>query len=286
MKTLFTFVACLLAVLTINAQPYQRSAITTNANLANALVEGIVYVSASSGSDAYASPGPFATLTYAQGIATSGDTIEVLDGTFSETGLGKAGVRWVLHKGVVLAGTPTFTLGTNGLSALDVRGNGTATNTFIGIQLGTNCETYVELDTATMAGTGGLVAFSGACVSNRVNLYTLAVTGYVAGATSPTGSTNNIVKLHGRKNLCVVPMNSTSGDPSLAVELASPYYALFANKALQSSGKTVFNPGRLSREAVTVSTVSNTLFKAVSFTTTNDFPTNLIVNGIYFIEGL
>ena len=122
----------------------QPSVLTTNSVLANAVTRGAIYVSASLGSDTNASPGPFATLAYAQSVATNGNTIVVTDGSFSETGLGKSGVKWNFADGTLIFGADAgvFSL-TNG--DLFVTGLATASNCIVFCGGATNATADIEL---------------------------------------------------------------------------------------------------------------------------------------------
>ncbi|MFA7301862.1 MAG: hypothetical protein WC069_06150 [Candidatus Shapirobacteria bacterium] len=80
---------------------------------------------------------PFATLTAAQTVAVSGDTIMVLPGTYAEYGLGKDGVNWYFMPGSRIAVTANlasepsrflFTDGGTGMS-FGIYGQGNFTNT-------------------------------------------------------------------------------------------------------------------------------------------------------------
>lgn len=109
------------------------------------LSPGIIYVDAISGSDTNTGTiaRPYATLTNAQSVATNGQTIVGLRGTFAEQYLGKAGVSWYFNEGCVLSADGAF-LVTSTNANLMVRGRGAFTNQVVIFSNVTNGSVYVE----------------------------------------------------------------------------------------------------------------------------------------------
>lgn len=142
-KASLTLCACL-ASFGLSAQPLQRGAFSTNASLQRAFVSDSVYVSAAAGSDSNPAPGPFATLTYAQSVANSNQTIYVADGTFSEYGL--VHPKWNLARGVIVDGSNlgAFVL-TNLYNRLEVLGEGTVSNVACIINGATNASAHFQV---------------------------------------------------------------------------------------------------------------------------------------------
>lgn len=91
-----------------------------------------LYVS-KSGVDAYGLTGrfdrPFLTITAAQAAATSGQTIVIYPGTYTENGLGKSGINYHFMNGAVLAATTGIGFLDTGAISYSITGDGELTCT-------------------------------------------------------------------------------------------------------------------------------------------------------------
>ncbi len=276
----------------VHAQPIQRGTISTNAALQNALASGSIYVSAAYGNDTNASPGPFATLTKAQTVATSGQTIQVLDGTFTETGLGKSNVAWSIAKGVTLDGgaSGVFTLGTNG--NLFVSGHAVFTNIIVTVTDATNLFSLIQCETFWPGTSGSINLFSGQ--SNVVTLsseYGVAATGGSFLNVNSSGSaSNSFFRLNVKSDaeLYGQAANTTLGMSNQAVNVFARKWNMTGNGALNKNVTVRQFGGEFSRNGRSITTVGPMIvFHGVSITSSNADGAAAMwgaVKGSYYVE--
>jgi len=160
-----------------------------------------IYVDGISGNDGY--PGTFdlpkLTPLAAQTIATSGQTVCILRGTFVVSGLGKPGVEWYISRGVVLDGGTLLTQGVFALGKynlvtpagfeLVVKGEGTFTNIVINLTDSTNGTVRIDSYSMSSMPSSYLTINETASIA-RTNVVTLSATRsiegqYFYGATTP-----------------------------------------------------------------------------------------------------
>jgi hypothetical protein len=292
-KILSLTVAVLCCALPAIAQPLVGSKITRNGPLANALVgSGAVYVSAALGDDGNSAPGPYATLTYAQSVASAGQTIYVLDGTFAETGLGKEGVKWNFADGVIINGgaAGAFLVGaTNSTTGLTILGSGQFTNSVVNYHFATNVlVTIFGRKTENVSGGNSFAGFYTTGNSNRLEAtFTEDCTGPLAHLDvtgNPEYNTNRLarIRVFAPKWTGRVHHSISIGNPSFRVIFNVGEYRQFANGTLNVNSTVVFERGYWSRAGSTATSIgTNIWFKGVSCVSSNTDASAAIFSGVH-----
>lgn len=264
------------------------------------LAQGAVYVDANADTNnATGAPDhPFVTLADAQSAAASGNTIVVVRGTFNESSLGKAGVRWHFAAGTYLdpgTAAPLFLL-TNAVTDLVVTGDGTFTNRLVTFGDVTNATARIQGDTfwGNSSTVGGMHLESGQ--SNSVAFFFDRVIGHVAFfRCSTTYSTEYrtadvLIEAKTLANINPVSASAGIGSSNVVVTVRSRKILQAANSFMPvvnfpaTALRLRIDGGEFSRNGFTHTTTSTNLwFKGVSVKTTNDWNIPW-VKGTYYIE--
>ena len=266
-----------------------------------ALATGSKFVDSVSGNDTTGTGSPIhpvATLTQGQILATNGDTVVVVRGTFSEGNLGKSGVRWHFAAGTRVdpgTATPVFLL-TNAVTELVVTGEGTFTNRLVTFGDVTNATARISGDTfwgnnSTVAGMylEGGDSNSIAFVFDQV----LGHVGFLRCSTSYSSEYRTADILVEAKTLARMNPFVASG----GIASSNLAFTIRARKLLQAASSFMpplnfpataqrlrIEGGEFSRNGFShTSTSTNLWFKGVSVKTTNDWNIPW-VKGTYHIE--
>ena len=287
MKRIFLILIFLLIVITpARSQPISRSAISTNAPLANALTRGALYVSAALGSDTNATPGPFATISAANASATNGQTVVVTDGTFNETIYPTPGVSFCYDDGTVNGGQFLITNTPN--SNLNIGGMAAVTNSLVGLLSVTGA--VVTVGCKSVSEPAALYPITLAYgTSNRIYLNVATTfTGRCFGVTSADATYSNnpaaIFITVGQRFTGAPTTANTIGNSNIVLNVTAPEYLMLSQSGggpLNTLNKVVFNGGQFSRNGVPNTTVGGFVwFKGVTCQSSNTDATSAIFSGV------
>jgi hypothetical protein len=276
--------------------------IVTPLRLANAslgaLVQGLIFVDAVSGNDTTGTGSerkPYATLTKAQTMATSGNTIYGARGTFAESGLGKQGVAWYFNDGVFLSGAngyPPFFLGaTNSTTLLTISGRLTHTNELIAVGYATNCTAVVDLKDGNVATSAGIVfdLVTGYSTSNTL-YYTCdkLLDGCVYRNTTAYSNVVMDFFLEARQSMKVKPVSAgTLGFTNYYFSFKSPKF-IAPNPTgafFNTPCKVNVMSKRFTKTGAALTVIGTNYWFDVTIASTNDLNTNVAgVKGVFNIE--
>jgi len=263
----------------------------------NGLSVGAVFVDAVAGNDVSGTGAPdypVASLGRAQVLATNGGSVVAVRGTFSETGLGKTGVRWFFAPGVVVNGPAAgvFTL-TQTNSPLIVEGGGTSTNYLLSVDAVTNGQAFVQLGSVT-GSSSPAVLFSSTCLSNQIFVGAKTVkidAAELVNFNTLASNSLNWVSFNARTIQANPATSLTVDAPSATnhiVTATADEFKLSGNAAALTYYKFVLRGGTFSRNGKTVAVMAaNWIFQGVTIVSSYaDFNSTLYggVRGNYLIE--
>jgi len=249
----------------------------------------VIYVDAVSGSDTTgtgSSSRPYATLTKAQTIATNGQTIYAVRGTFSESGLGKQGVNWYFNDGTFLSGSsaiPFFLGATNSTTSLYISGRLTHTNDLVTLYGATNCFALIDVKEGQIATAAGVVfetaAYNGLNFSNQIYYSCDKLSGGMTFRTT-TGTYSNVVNefyVSARQSLSMKPTSgSGSGSTNLFFSFTAPKFnAVNASSGFFGTSNCVLVTSQnFTKTGSALTAVAPGYVFNITALTTNDFNTN------------